>query len=260
MSEYYGVQRSTSLSHYGVKGMKWGVRKAKETKNSKRLARHYKKANRKLQSLTRKADVLYNLEKRKDGPALIGVSAVPIAASVGLPIAAKSAMQKLTTKGKVAAAVNTAAGAGMMGAGIYDAITGSRRTTTKGHNKAVQNVKNWQKEMKQAFKGTKYARNENARPEYNDTYTLYEYGTLGKDKKGRVIPYRVPTVSISGSSLVRDAKSDKAKRIFKQRLIDPPQSQHMSDSKVQLVVHTPSGRGYTADNADRYIKVKKKRK
>lgn len=44
MAEYYAVERSPSyLAHYGVKGMRWGVRRAKERGDEKALGRHYKK-------------------------------------------------------------------------------------------------------------------------------------------------------------------------------------------------------------------------
>lgn len=49
---YYAVERSTDhLAHYGVKGMKWGVRKAVLTGNEKALDRHYRKAAKKLRKL-----------------------------------------------------------------------------------------------------------------------------------------------------------------------------------------------------------------
>ena len=51
---YYGVTRSSEyLAHYGIKGMKWGVRKAKYYGNDKSLERHYRKAARKLAKLER---------------------------------------------------------------------------------------------------------------------------------------------------------------------------------------------------------------
>lgn len=47
MSKYYGIQRSSEyLQHYGVKGMKWGIRKAVAHPVS------YLKAKRKLSKLT----------------------------------------------------------------------------------------------------------------------------------------------------------------------------------------------------------------
>ena len=49
---YYGVTRSSDhLAHYGVKGMRWGVRKAIVTGNQKALDRHYRKATKKLAKL-----------------------------------------------------------------------------------------------------------------------------------------------------------------------------------------------------------------
>lgn len=70
MSEYYAVQRSTDhLAHYGVKGMKWGVRKAlaKDSykKTDKALSRQYKKAQKHLQKLKIKADVQKQEAKAK---------------------------------------------------------------------------------------------------------------------------------------------------------------------------------------------------
>ena len=63
MSEYYAVIRSTDhLAHYGVKGMKWGVRKAIERGNSKALSRQYRKAQKKLAKLNAAA----NVETQKD--------------------------------------------------------------------------------------------------------------------------------------------------------------------------------------------------
>ena len=55
MSEYYAVQRSGEyLEHYGVKGMKWGVRKAIQSGNSRALGRQYKKALKKLAKLEKR--------------------------------------------------------------------------------------------------------------------------------------------------------------------------------------------------------------
>ena len=252
---YYGVTRSEEyLAHYGIKGMKWGVRKAVEKGDKKRLERHYKKANRKLNRLKEKADVIYNLDKRRQAPLLATVGLIPAAAGVGLPILDK----KLSTSDKVAAGFNALAGAGMIGMGAHDFITGGKRTKTKGHDKAVKKVNEWQKEMKNAFKGTKYEKQEEARPEFKDEYTLYEHGILGKDKKGQNLIYRAPTVTVKGSSIVRD-KNELPKSIFKTRLTDPPQTQGISDSKVFLAVHTPSGKVYSADDVNRMIKLKRKR-
>ena len=43
MAEYYAVERSPEyLAHYGIRGMKWGVRKAIASGNSRRLGRNKK--------------------------------------------------------------------------------------------------------------------------------------------------------------------------------------------------------------------------
>ena len=52
----YAVDRSDEyLAHYGIKGMKWGVRKAIESGNSRKLDRQYRKAQKKLTKLKARA-------------------------------------------------------------------------------------------------------------------------------------------------------------------------------------------------------------
>lgn len=54
---YYGVTRTNDyLAHYGVRGMKWGVRKAIQSGNTKALGRQYKKAQKKLAKLEARAN------------------------------------------------------------------------------------------------------------------------------------------------------------------------------------------------------------
>lgn len=51
---YYGISSSSDFfAHYGIKGMKWGVRKAIYNNNTRALERHYRKAARKLGKLER---------------------------------------------------------------------------------------------------------------------------------------------------------------------------------------------------------------
>ena len=56
MDNYYGVTRSEEyLAHYGIKGMKWGVRKAIESGSARRLNRQFQKAQKKLAKLEKRA-------------------------------------------------------------------------------------------------------------------------------------------------------------------------------------------------------------
>lgn len=76
MQEYYGINSSSDvLAHYGVRGMKWGIRRAIQQNNSKTLTRHYLKAQKKLQRLNAKADVhIQQQEARKHNKrAMIGL-------------------------------------------------------------------------------------------------------------------------------------------------------------------------------------------
>lgn len=55
---YYAVERSgDSLVHYGVKGMRWGVKKAIASGSSKKMDRAYKKAHKRLNKLQNKANI-----------------------------------------------------------------------------------------------------------------------------------------------------------------------------------------------------------
>lgn len=53
----YAIERNDEyLAHYGIKGMRWGVRKAIESGNARRLGRQYAKAQRKLAKLEKRAN------------------------------------------------------------------------------------------------------------------------------------------------------------------------------------------------------------
>lgn len=64
----YAVERNDEyLAHYGIKGMKWGVRKAVESGNSRKLDRAYRKASKKLAKLEKRASNGSKYAKRAAG-------------------------------------------------------------------------------------------------------------------------------------------------------------------------------------------------
>ena len=100
MSEYYGVTRSTDhLAHYGIKGMKWGVRKAIARGDQRKLDRHFRKAAKKLAKLQ---DIGLNSNKSYAKAAAYGAAA----AGVGtLALKGTSGIRK-AIKGKHINAIN----------------------------------------------------------------------------------------------------------------------------------------------------------
>lgn len=251
MSEYYGVSTPTDdfLAHYGIKGMKWGVRKAIEKGNQKALARQYKKAVKKLAKLNKRADIGLQEQKANKYNKIAKISGKVGATGAGLAIAGTGTNHTLQyihglhrqikdykldnidkemgrvnddaigmmthnnsqfNKGKITEAEHkknfdvideyrndkmnkldnewyktydnfnesghrrktaadigkyvgyAGAGIGALGLGTaavskIKAHAAKKRTTPEGHAKAVAERNAWQKEMRSAFKGTKYA-------------------------------------------------------------------------------------------------------
>ena len=89
----YAVERNGEyLAHYGVRGMKWGVRKAIQSGNSARLSRQYAKAQKKLAKLEKQAGKTKKYARRA---ALMGAGA---AAAGGLAAAGTSGVAKAVSK------------------------------------------------------------------------------------------------------------------------------------------------------------------
>ena len=85
----YAIERSDEyLAHYGIRGMKWGVRKAIASGNSARLGRQYAKAQKKLAKLEKQAGKSKKYARRA---ALMGAGA---AAAGGLAAAGTTGVSK----------------------------------------------------------------------------------------------------------------------------------------------------------------------
>lgn len=116
-NEYYGAPTTPTtdyLAHYGIKGMKWGVRKARESGNAKAMSRAYRKAEKHLAKLEKRASSGKKYAKR--------------AAALGLGAAAAGGIAATGTRGIGAATrgVGKAAqgGANAVGAGLQAAQRG----------------------------------------------------------------------------------------------------------------------------------------
>lgn len=101
MSEYYGVLPSSDFfAHYGVKGMKWGVRRAlsRGARGEKALARQYKKAQKKLDKLNARADIATQSKRAKRYGAIAGVGGAIGAVGAGGVIPATKKLSGLNSK------------------------------------------------------------------------------------------------------------------------------------------------------------------
>lgn len=214
MGIYYGVERSGEyLAHYGVKGMRWGVRKAIDAKDTKALERHYDKAVRKLAKLQKRANLLVQKRDKKENLELAGLSAGLAGSSAALGALNKHFRNQgmgesyiaghfglipiLPTKTSTLSNIGVVAGTAMgIGEGI-GAAANHHRLGIKGHKKAVDNVNTWQKEMATAFKGTKYEKELKNKKPYKDEYELTDHSKI-KNGNPKVI------AKISGEHLTRN--------------------------------------------------------
>lgn len=198
--EYYGdMPYSEELYHYGVKGMKWGVRKAIESGNRDRLARQAGKAAEKLRRLQLKANLINQsgeYRQLKDA-AKVGLALAGTGAGLGA-IAYGTGRLNYDTAGPIGAI--TGAGLGTAASAGVQALARRHRMSSKGHAKAVKDVRDWQRSMNEAFKGTRY--NKLAGNRYPDKYALSR--NVFDPKTGKVVRQTVAT--IRGQDLVRDRK------------------------------------------------------
>lgn len=203
--DYYGREPSSDFfMHYGVKGMKWGVRKAIEKGNTEKIRAHHDKALKKLYSLQEKANLLTKKGERKEGRIMAalggGLAAAGTAANV-------LTAQTLKSRGHALVSPSAAIGAPILGAagvgyGLSKAVRARRLSGAKGHAKAVKKVNDWQNSMHEAFKDTSFEKKK--RKPYSDVYTVTDYSS-GNPRT---------VASISGSKLVRNYKGNDKKKFI----------------------------------------------
>lgn len=177
INEYYGVSTPTDdfLAHYGVKGMKWGIRRALRSGNPEKLKKQYMKATKKLAKLSLKANNAVNEEKYHKWRSQAGKSAVGagVGAAVGSTLGTYAGLRRLglgpsdileTLKvpgvrhalGKQTALYGAAGALGGYLGKRLRAHVYKRRQNPEVRKQLLYERDAWRREMENAFKGTKY--------------------------------------------------------------------------------------------------------
>lgn len=161
MNEYYGIASTPTedfLAHYGVKGMKWGVRKAISRGNDRALRRHYAQASRKLQTLMARSDKdLVSQAKKQNIKSTVASSLGSGIGSAGLTYAINSHLPAKQRALLSAGIGGTMLAANAIAGGVNHAIL-SRYGSKAGHAKQNAKRREFEREMRSAFKGTKYGK------------------------------------------------------------------------------------------------------
>ena len=156
MAEYYGVVRTPEyLAHYGVRGMKWGVRRAIRSGDPQKLRKAYLKAAKHLGKLSINANQgimqqRYKTAKRNMayGAGMSGAMSAGITAGLNTHIPIK---QNLLYSG--AAGLGGALGGALLNS---KGIMSGRYASNKGHAKAIAKRNEFRKALESEFKGTRY--------------------------------------------------------------------------------------------------------
>ena len=146
-NEYYGAPTTPTsdyLAHYGIKGMKWGVRKAIASGNDRALGRQYRKAQKKLAKLERQAASGKKYAKRAAalgaGAAAAGglAAAGTLGVAKGIGAAGNAFSQRANSGGKYArrAAALGAGAAALGGASLGVTLPGAKNAAI-GANRAL---------------------------------------------------------------------------------------------------------------------------
>lgn len=193
MSEYYGVSTPTSdfLAHYGVRGMKWGVRKARESGNSARLDRHYNRAVKKLSKLTKRTDRDIVQKAKRESARNIPTNALVGGLASGLGTYAINSRLPATQRLKYAAMFGGGMALANGIAGGIENLEYRRMLSKKGMQKNTAKRKAFEKEMRKAFNGTKYANKIGSDVHKNVEKTRQYYDMLDHGVKVRQKPQPV---------------------------------------------------------------------
>lgn len=157
MSEYYAVQRSGEyLEHYGIKGMKWGVRKAIADGNGRALRRQYNKAVKKLAKLEKRGASGAKSAKKAAayGAGAVLAGGLAAAGTSGVSSAIRGAGR--LTKGAMRGVGGAMAGAGRAATNLAMRIPGHGKAK-KAAIRAALGVREAGKAVSNASKGVNVA-------------------------------------------------------------------------------------------------------
>lgn len=135
MGEYYAVIRSTDhLAHYGIKGMKWGVRKAIALGDSKKLDKEFNKAAKKLSKLQDKAlnSKKYAAKATAYGAAAAGAGALAVGGTGLVKKGLKSAGTAIESTGRA-----------MLDSRKHPVLGNLMRKTGSGMSSAGEAIEKW---------------------------------------------------------------------------------------------------------------------
>ena len=152
MSEYYGdMPYSESLYHYGVKGMKWGVRRAIEKDNMTKLSNHYQRALLKKAKLKERTD---REGQKSDAKSSAAGGALLLGSGALSGLAGHDLVKRPDTRSYLYG-MSALSGLGGLAA-LTDAGMSAYRATKRGNKAAIKKYKNFDSEMNKTFsKSTK---------------------------------------------------------------------------------------------------------